>query len=143
MKRLRKSNNIEAVIPTSSMADIAFLLVVFFMVTTVFQVDKTNVRLPTSEVREEVPRGSAFIVIHQPNPGDPIQYKFSAGEDTSHDVADLDALYQEVSVMTSLSPYYKFVLKADGYLPYKEIDEVIQMLRRAKAVNVILLTQQE
>ena len=47
------------------MADIAFLLIVFFMVTTVFQVDRTEVKLPESMIRMDVPRdggGSAYIV---------------------------------------------------------------------------------
>ena len=33
----------EAIIPTASMADIAFLLIIFFMVTTVHDVDRTKV----------------------------------------------------------------------------------------------------
>lgn len=143
MKRLRGENAIQAMIPTASMADIAFLLVVFFMVTTVFQVDKTNVMLPLSEVREEVPRGSAFIVVHQTEPGGPVEYKFSNGDENSREIAGLDALFDEVNFMTMRSKYYKFVLKADGTIPYEKIDEVIQTLRKAKAVYVILLTGQE
>ena len=34
------------IIPTASMADIAFLLIIFFMVTISFEVDKTQVMLP-------------------------------------------------------------------------------------------------
>ncbi len=33
--RIRKASKSSAVIPTASMADIAFLLIIFFMVTTV------------------------------------------------------------------------------------------------------------
>lgn len=143
MKRLRGENKIQAMIPTASMADIAFLLTVFFMVTTVFQVDKTNVKLPTSEVREEVPRSTAFIVVHQEAEGEPIIYKFSAGEDMSVEISGLDELFNRVSEMTALSKYYKFVLKADAELPYSYIDEVVQTLRKANAVHVILLTGQE
>ena len=142
MKKLRGDNQITAIIPTASMADIAFLLVVFFMVTTVFQVDKTTVDLPLSGVREEVPRGSAFVVVHDDGAGGVI-YKFSSGEENSRDIEDLAGVYTEVSMMTAISQYYRFVLKADATLPYERIDEVIQVLRKAKAVHVILLTQEE
>lgn len=143
MKRLRGDSQITALIPTSSMSDIAFLLVVFFMVTTVFQVDKTDVKLPNSQVREEVPRGSAFIVIHQDLESGEYEYRFSTGEENSRQLMDLGELYNEVAMMTAVSKNYRFTLKADGYLPYEKIDEVIQLLMKAEAINVILLTHQE
>ncbi|MFQ5720068.1 MAG: SPFH domain-containing protein, partial [Acidobacteriota bacterium] len=44
---IHKSRDIQAYIPTASMADIAFLLIVFFMVTAVFQVDQTEFAVVT------------------------------------------------------------------------------------------------
>ena len=51
------------VIPTASMADIAFLLIIFFMVTITFEVDKTQVTLPDTQLRFEVPKKSAYISV--------------------------------------------------------------------------------
>ena len=51
----------ESYIPTASMADIAFLLIVFFMVTTTITVDRTPVELPTSLERVEVPKAIESI----------------------------------------------------------------------------------
>ena len=45
---------IKAVVPTASMADIAFLLIIFFMLTTSFSPERTSVKLPESVVRAEV-----------------------------------------------------------------------------------------
>ena len=65
--RLRKRREIPATIPTASMADIAFLLIVFFMITTKFQVDKQTVTLPATVLREEILADSAFISIAKPS----------------------------------------------------------------------------
>ena len=50
-------------IPTASMADIAFLLIIFFMVTINFEVDKTQVFLPKTTIRLEIPKKAAYISI--------------------------------------------------------------------------------
>ena len=61
--KFRKSKNIEAYIPTASMADIAFLLIIFFMVSSVFPVDKTQVDLPDTAEIEKYSEDSAVISI--------------------------------------------------------------------------------
>ena len=50
MAHFKKESKIENNVPTSSMADIAFLLLIFFMVTTIFKMeDGLNVTLPRAE----------------------------------------------------------------------------------------------
>ena len=44
--RLAAKNNFEPRIPTASMADIAFLLIIFFMLTITYVVDQAEVALP-------------------------------------------------------------------------------------------------
>ena len=61
--RLKSRHQARPVIPTASMADIAFLLIVFFMVTITFEKDKTQVALPKTELRYEIPvtaRGTTY-----------------------------------------------------------------------------------
>ena len=48
--KIPKSKKAPAMIPTGSMADIAFLLIIFFMVTTVFEVDRTSVNLLSTKI---------------------------------------------------------------------------------------------
>ena len=87
---------IAASIPTASMADIAFLLIIFFMVTTVFDVDKTSVKLPISFDRAEVPRGAGVIVIAKlidpATNTEQITYKFTSGSANS-EVIPFSELY--------------------------------------------------
>ena len=65
------------------MADIAFLLIIFFMVTTVHEVDRTSVNLPLAKTREEAEKGAAIVVLAKATDarGDEnIIYKFSDGK---------------------------------------------------------------
>ena len=61
--KLKAAHETRAVIPTASMADIAFLLIVFFMVTFTSEVDRAQVTLPRTELRFEVPKQSAYISV--------------------------------------------------------------------------------
>ena len=50
-------------VPTASMADIAFLLIIFFMLTTSFSPERTSVQLPESQIRTEVSKDAAIVAI--------------------------------------------------------------------------------
>jgi biopolymer transport protein ExbD len=145
--RIRKSRDISAYIPTASMADIAFLLIIFFMVTTVFQVDKTSVNLPaTWERPTELPRGAAFVVLADVTSGSggrEMVYKFSAGESTSQIINGPEGLYYEVLNVTNTDPTHPFVIKIDKSVKYKLVDEVLDAMRRAGAQDLILMTEQK
>ena len=55
--KIQRTTNSGPFIPTSSMGDIAFLLLIFFMVTTIFrQENGLPVELPRAEAGEEVNR---------------------------------------------------------------------------------------
>lgn len=61
--KVSKSKTIEAYIPTSSMADIAFLLIIFFMVSSVFPMDKTQMEVATTDTTNPYPEDSAIVAI--------------------------------------------------------------------------------
>ena len=75
--------------PTASMADIAFLLIIFFMVTTVHEVDRSNIRLPLSIAREEANKDSAYVVLDKDDDTGQVLYKFSDGKAMSQAVGAL------------------------------------------------------
>jgi biopolymer transport protein ExbD len=61
--KVKKSKAISAYVPTASMADIAFLLIIFFMVASVFPLDKTQVDLPETKTVNNYNEDSAVIAI--------------------------------------------------------------------------------
>ncbi len=62
--RLRKTDA-DSSIPTSSMADIAFLLIIFFMVTSVFSATKgLELALPTDDNSPPDPTPDPAVFIH-------------------------------------------------------------------------------
>lgn len=68
MAILNKKSKVSDEIPSASMADIAFLLLVFFLVTTTFPKDKgLAVVLPESESIVEVSQNNVLHILVQPN----------------------------------------------------------------------------
>ena len=125
------------------MADIAFLLIIFFMVTTAYEVDRTRVRLPLSNTRAEARKGAAVVVIAREPASGAVTYRFSDGRRTSRAVGTPSDIYLEASRITYGEPGRSFVVKADAALRYALVDEVLDQLRAAGVVNLVLLTQQK
>ena len=120
------------------MADIAFLLIIFFMVTISFQVDKTQVVLPRTTVRSEVPKKSAYISITEQG-----QIRVSSGEEISVPVPGPEDVLSFATGVVAQDPEKPFVLKADRQVPYRYVDKVIDALEQSKARVIYLLSDQK
>lgn len=125
-------------IPTASMADIAFLLIIFFMVTINFEVDKTQVYLPKTQIRLEIPKKAAYISITEAG-----QIRVSSGEEISVPVPGAEDVLSFAAGVVATDPTKAFVLKADKNVPYSYVDRVIDALKQAKAEVIYLLSEQE
>lgn len=135
--KLSASKKHEPAIPTASMADIAFLLIIFFMLTITFEVDKTQVELPKTNIRLEIPKKSAYVSI------DPYgQIKVSDGEELSNSVPTAEDVNAFAVSVVAMDPGKAFVLKADSGVPYGDVDQVMDALKRAKVKVIYLLSDQ-
>jgi biopolymer transport protein ExbD len=128
----------EAGIPTATMADIAFLLIIFFMVTTAYSIDRTPMDLPQTREQQQVPKGAAIISITRDG-----GLRFSAGDADTEPVADMEQLSAAVRQVTAANTMHAFVIKADREVRYGVVDEILERLRVAHAENVSLLSQAE
>lgn len=129
--------SVEPVVPTASMADIAFLLIIFFMLTTSFNPVKISVDLPESEVRVDVTKDAAIVAVT----GDG-RTLVSDGEAPGREVATLDELSAFVLDIVSKTPEKQFVIRADRNVQYQFVDQVLDRLRIGGAKNIGLLTEQ-
>jgi biopolymer transport protein ExbD len=120
------------------MADIAFLLIIFFMVTITFEVDKTQVTLPTSAIRFEIPKKAAYISITENR-----EIRVSSGEEISVMVAGPEDVLSFAAGVLARDPSKAFVVKADQNVPYRHVDQVVDALKQAKAEVIYFLSQQE
>jgi biopolymer transport protein ExbD len=138
MRVRRTERPLRAAIPTASMADIAFLLIIFFMVTTAYSLDRTPMELPQSMEQQQTAKGSAIIAIDQAG-----ALRFSAGEADTQEVMDLEALTGRIRDVTAKNRMHHFVIKADRRVKYSVIDDVLERLRAAGAENVAMLSVAE
>lgn len=132
---LERRSKVEVKIPTASMADIAFLLLIFFMVSTTFvRYRGLPVELPEAEKiqRIETRRNLVYIWITRD------------GKICVNDMlADLNSLEDMMSRRMRENPRTIVSLRADEEVPYGKVSEVLQVLRRAEALRVNFATRKE
>ena len=108
----------------TSMIDILFLLIIFFVLTFNMDVDKATVALPKSQLRLEVPKKAAIVSITENG-----QMRVSDGETASSVVTSPEDVLSFATGIVAIEPEKEFVLKADlvllamGFLgPDKALD---------------------
>lgn len=127
-----------SVIPTATMADIAFLLIIFFMVTTAYSRDRTSLDLPETAEQQQAPKGAALIVITADE-----RILFSSGDEDTRPLGGMDELTAAVRSVTGANRLHPFTIKSDRAVKYRVIDAVLEQLRLAGAENVTLLSRGE
>jgi biopolymer transport protein ExbD len=123
-------------IPSSSLADIAFLLLIFFMVSTTFRKEQDrDVAFPEADATERLdePRKNILHVFVE--------------QDGRVFINDVNVPMQQVSQV--VQPLYEenrelvIVLRADAEARYASIDAVQKELQEANAVRVTFYTNLE
>jgi len=126
---------------TASMADVVFLLIVFFILTLRVAPDGTRVTLPQTMIRSPAPEDAAVISVAQPDNGSVI--RVSSGTERSLAVASDEEVATFAANVVAAHPERAFIIKADHRVPYARIDAVLDALKMADAKLVYLLSDQK
>jgi biopolymer transport protein ExbD len=127
---------VQAVVPTASMADIAFLLIIYFMLTTSFSPVKMSVDLAEAANRAEVEKQAAVIAI-----GIEGQLEVSDGLAPGNRLNSVDELDGFVKEVMTVDPTKQFIIKADRNVRYDTFNTVYERLRTHGARRIALLTE--
>lgn len=132
-----RKNKASGDIPSSSLADIAFLLLIFFMVTTVFRAEAARpIEWPAAGATEQIDEKR-----------DNILYLWL---ERSGDIWINDQLVPMTDVAAVVGPRWLesgqrliISLRADAAVPYRFVDLVQEQLKRSGAVYVVFATELE
>ncbi len=131
--RLKRKKELRAKIPTASMSDIAFLLIIFFMTVTVFRKAKgLPVQLPFAKATERIlkQRDLAFIWIGKNG-------KVSVDDN----IVPPERVVPIFRTKVAENPALVVSIKADRNVQYKYVYKVMEALREARALRVVFATR--
>ncbi len=120
-------------IPTASMGDIAFLIIIFFMTTSVFSREK-GLKILLPEAGEEVKVKSENILEIRVSGGGQVL----VGKESTTPVEILEVREQVVRQLAD-NPKLTIALKVSRRAPYRVMIEVFDQLKLAKATRISLV----
>jgi biopolymer transport protein ExbD len=133
----QRSSKASGEVPSSSLADIAFLLLIFFMVTTVFTKEtERQIEWPAAEATQQIDEKR-----------DNIMYVWleRTGEVFINDqqvlMDNVEGVVQPI--WTASSNQLIISLRADAQVPYLYVDQLQTQLKQAGAVRVVFATDLE
>jgi biopolymer transport protein ExbD len=133
---LTRKSKAASEIPSSSLADMAFLLLIFFMVTTVFrQEQERDVVFPEAEAtqRMEEPRKDILNVYVERDGGIFINDRLTAPEQVHAVIGPINAENRGLVIM----------VRSDRDVPYYLIDQILKELQASGAYRVAFYTNLE
>ena len=120
LKQTRPSDEI----PTSSMADIAFLLIVYFMVTTTFAATRgLDFALPKDDDTPPIVEKEESVLIEIRSSGDVV---------VDQENKQLDEIFDYLKPKLERNPKKPVIIKPDPEAPYGKMVAVFDTLRRIK-----------
>lgn len=136
MKLKKKGSDVE--IPTASMADIAFLLIVFFMITSVFSVTRgLEFQLPKNQDTPQDASQEEAIHIHVIPAGADCAYEVDREQ---MNLADIQ-IYIEPKL--ARNPNKFVIIDPDPEAPYKCMVNAFDELKQAQVKNISIPTAAE
>ena len=124
-------------IPSSSLADIAFLLLIFFMVTTVFRQERERpIEWPSAQATEQIDEKRQNIMY--------IWIEQDGGifiNDQPVNMSDVSSLVAPAWIDSQRR--LRISLRADARAPYRFVDGVMEEIKAGGAIYVVFATDLE
>lgn len=140
MAVFRKKSRVEGEIPTASMADIAFLLLIFFLVTTIFDEEKgLPMVLPEEAEQQEVSQNNILHLIVQPTGLVDVR----RGESTGIQTVPHDQIESIWRLEVGQNPNLIAAVKTHPDAGYEHMVNVLDELQSAGASRVSLQILEE
>jgi len=140
MAIMKKKARVDGEIPTSSMADIAFLLLVFFLVTTVFEEEKgLPIVLPEKAEQQEVSQKNVLHLVIRPNGN----VEIKRGESPSVQTVRPNAVGAIWRTEVERNPNLIAAVKTDPAAPYKYMIDVLDQLQSSGSDRISLQLLEE
>lgn len=135
MALMKKKSRVDGGIPTSSMADIAFLLLVFFLVSTVFEEEKgLPIVLPEKSEEVAVSQKNVLHLVIQPNG----IVEVKRGESPSIQPARANEIAAIWRIEVEKNENLIAAVKTAPQAPYKHMVAVLDQLHTAGAERISL-----
>src|SRR5262245_52454408 len=131
-----------ATIPTVSLANLTLLLILFFVLTTTYDIDRTPVQLPDGPAESRAEPGTACLVVttRVVDGNELVEYRFSDGGLQTRLLPGLEAIYLEASRTMYRDPNQTVLLRADRAVRWAIVDRALDALERAGATRVVFAT---
>ena len=131
----KRRSKIHHEIPTAPMADIVFLLIIFFMVSTVFVTYRGfSVNLPAAERIDSLKGRRNVVSIWISPEGNMMVDEYTA---------DLSSVAGIVHEKIQINPRIVVLVKSDKDTPYRIISGVVEELKKANALRVSFIAKKE
>ena len=132
--RFKKKQVVAASVPTASMADIAFLLLIFFMATTIFKMENgLEVTLPRAQTTQRQQRERIMHV-----------WIDQRGRVSVNDrLMTTDEIEGVVAAALRARPELVVAFNADDRAPYRAVSSVLDALKHANAVRVSFTSERK
>lgn len=135
MAILNKKQKVSDEIPSSSMADIAFLLLIFFLVTTVFPKDR-GLRIVLPEAQEEVEVSQRNILHLDVMPNGTVQYRRGDSQNVSTAFPrEIEGIWR---IEVAQNPNLIAALKTHPDAAHRYMIQVLDALQLAGAERIAL-----
>jgi len=127
MARVQRTLRADVRIPVASMADIAFLLIIFYMSTTIFRMENgLPVTLPEAESAERLQNEHLAHV-----------WIGARGEVSIDDrIVPVDGIAPVVARKLQADPALTVAVVADGRVPYRVVARALEELQSAGALSI-------